>query len=344
MILLINLDALGDVLMTTAVLKPIKRKYPVSTIYWVTENAAIPLIENNPFIDRIMPFNFETYLILKNLKFDLVLNADKSQRAASFAMEMNAKVKKGFKINRQGAIIPFNKEAYYNYELGLNDNLKFKINKKTGQQILAETFGLEYRRDEYILVLSEKQKEFLKKYKSENNIQEKDIIIGFNTGCAELYPNKKLNIEHIVTLINWIHRDFPYIKIALFGGKAETERNKKIEALLNFPIINTPTTLGLRTGIALMDIADIIVTGDTLGMHIGIALKKEIVAWFNVSCAQEIDLYDRGEKIISDVHCSPCWKKECDTLICIKNINLDAIYEAIKREIEKVKKIKNINN
>ncbi len=337
MILIINLDALGDVLMTTAMLKPIKRKYPQSTIFWVTEKSAIPLLENNPFIDRVMPFNFETYLILRNLEFDVVLNADKSQRSCSLAMEVNAKIKKGFKINKYGAIVPFDRDAKYNYEMGLNDNLKFKLNKKTGQQILAETFGLEYKRDEYVLILSQQQKEIIEKYKKEYNITEKDIVIGFNTGCSELYPNKKFEIEHIVYLINQIHKDFPEIKVALFGGKTETERNKQIESLINFPIINTPTELGLRTGIALMDLADIIVTGDTLGMHIGIALKKEIVAWFNVSCAQEIDLYNRGEKIISDVSCSPCWKRECESLICIKNINLNAIYEAIKREIEKVK-------
>ncbi len=338
MILIINLDALGNVLMTTAALKPIKRKYPKSKIIWVTEKSAIPILQNNPLIDKVMPFNFETYLTLKNLKFDIIYNVDKSARAASLAMELNSKIKKGFKVNRFGAIVPFDKSANYNYFLGLNDRVKFIENKKTGQQILAETLDLDYQRDEYILNLSDEQKEFVDKYKKDNNIKENDIVVGFNTGCSELYPNKKLGIEHIIKLIELIHRDFPNIKIALFGGKAENERNKKIADSFEFNIINTPTNLGIEYGIAVMDIADIIVTGDTFGMHIGIGLKKRMVVWFNVSCAQEIDLYNRGEKIVSDVECSPCWKRSCDSLICLKNIRLDLIYDAIKKEI------KNINN
>ena len=36
-ILIINLDAMGDVLMTTAQLPALKRKFPESTIYWITD-------------------------------------------------------------------------------------------------------------------------------------------------------------------------------------------------------------------------------------------------------------------------------------------------------------------
>ncbi len=43
-ILIINLDAMGDVLMTTAQLPAIKRKYPVSTITWITLKNAAPLL------------------------------------------------------------------------------------------------------------------------------------------------------------------------------------------------------------------------------------------------------------------------------------------------------------
>lgn len=41
-ILIINLDAMGDVLMTTAQLPSIKRKYPESTIYWITLKMLLP--------------------------------------------------------------------------------------------------------------------------------------------------------------------------------------------------------------------------------------------------------------------------------------------------------------
>ncbi len=328
---------MGDVLMTTALLNPIKKKYPRSYIVWVTEAAAAVLLNNNPLIDKVMPYSLDTYISLKNFKFDLVLNVDKSLRSSSFAMEMKSKDKRGYKLSESGTIVPFNKEAEYAFQMGLDDNLKFYNNSLTGQQILAESFGLKYERDEYILNLDEEQLEFIKKYKKEEKISGDDITVGFNTGCAEQYPNKKLKIEHIANLCKLIHKDHPDVKIALFGGRNEKERNEKIINSLDFPIINTPTDTGLRNGIALMDIADIIITGDTLGMHIGIGLKKIIIPWFNITCSQEIDLYGRGEKVISKEECSPCWKRECDTLTCLKNIEIDKLYEAIRKEIEKIK-------
>ena len=56
------------------------------------------------------------------------------------------------------------------------------------------------------------------------------------------------------------------------------------------------------------------VTGDSLGMHMAIALKKHVVAWFGPTSPQEIDLYERGVKILADVGCAPCWKSSCDVL------------------------------
>ncbi|NCS87746.1 MAG: glycosyltransferase family 9 protein, partial [Ignavibacteria bacterium] len=61
-ILIINLDAMGDVLMTTAQLPALKRKFPESTIYWVTLKIASKLLENNPYIYKI--FNFDAGSIL----------------------------------------------------------------------------------------------------------------------------------------------------------------------------------------------------------------------------------------------------------------------------------------
>lgn len=340
MILLIHREAMGAVLMSTAILPALKRKYPKSYLIWVTESPSIPLLENNPLIDRVMPFDFNTFMALKNIRFDLVLNADKSQISAGFAMEMNGTKKMGFRMGPSGALMPFNREAQYNYRLGLDDDLKFRKNRKSVPQYTAETFGLVYKKDGYILNLSREQKDFIEEYSKKTGLGPRDLVVGFNTGCSELYKNKKLEVGHILSLIKRIHQNHPDVKIALFGGKSETERNERIVREAGFPLINTPTTKGLRTGIAVMDIADVIVTGDTLGLHIGIGLKKRIVAWFNVSCSQEIELFGRGEKIASGAECSPCWKRECSSLVCFEKIELDRIYEAIEREIGKAKKDK----
>ena len=62
-----------------------------------------------------------------------------------------------------------------------------------------------------------------------------------------------------------------------------------------------------------------------------IALKKHTIAWFGSTCAHEIDLYDRGEKILSRVSCGPCWKRSCDKeVMCHEMLSLKAILLATK--------------
>jgi heptosyltransferase-2 len=328
-ILIINLDAMGDVLMTTAQLPAIKRKFPESTIYWVTLKNAAPLLFNNPLIDHLYQFNSESILILQQIAFDYVMNVDKSQPSCALLNSVKAKKKLGFGLNADGKIIPVNEGAYYNYRLGMDDYLKFKVNKRTGQDYLAETFELEYKRDEYIFEFTEEEKLFIQKYKKKVGLKPKDKVVSFNTGCSELYPNKKMTIEQHVYLIRQLLKK--KYKIILLGGPEDTLRNKEIYSHFKGKIINTPTTEGLRRGVCYEDLADIIITGDSLGMHIGIALKKFIIVWFGVSCWTEIDLYDRGIKLFQeDLFCSPCWKKQCPyNLECIKMIDLNRILSEV---------------
>jgi len=328
-ILIINLDAMGDVLMTTAQLPALKRKFPESSIYWITLKNSAPLLLNNPLIDHIYTFDTSSILILEQLKFDYVINVDKSQQSCALLNHLQSNYKLGFGLNSDGKIIPVNEGANYNYNLGMDDHLKFRVNQKTGQEYLAETFELDYKRDEYIFEFTEEEKQFIEKYKKKVGIKRKDKVIGFNTGCSELYPNKKMTIDQHIYLIRQLLKN--KYKIALLGGPEDTQRNKEIYSHFKGKIINTPTTQGLRRGICYESIPDIIVTGDSLGMHIAIALKKFTIVWFGVSCWTEIDLYDRGVKLFQqDLFCSPCWKKQCPyDLECIEMIDLDRIIKQV---------------
>ncbi len=107
---------------------------------------------------------------------------------------------------------------------------------------------------------------------------------------------------------------------------------------LSTRLFNPPATEGLRKGIVYENAADIVITGDSYGMHLAVALKKYVLVWFGVSCWTEIDLYERGEKFIpAGLFCSPCWKKSCPyDLECIKMIDLDRMYSTALEYAEKV--------
>lgn len=334
-ILIVSLDALGTVLMNTAILPSIKRKFPVSTIYWITMPGADKILFNNPLIDKIFVWNDESRMILRQIKFNYVYNTDKSNYACAFANEINATNKLGFILNEDGKIIPANKSAFYSYKLGLDDKLKFRLNERTGLDIVHEAIELEYLKDEYLFNFSEEEVDFIETYKKEINYSNKYIYVGFNTGCSNLFPNKKMTIDQHLHLINELSKDDQYIFV-LLGGKEDTERNNKIYSLLNpkvqAKVIKTPTELGLRRGACFMSISDIVITGDSFGMHLAIALKKHVIAWFGLSCWAEIELYNRGIKLYQqDLECSPCWKKSCPyNLECISGIDLQKIIAEVQ--------------
>ena len=335
-ILIINLDAMGDVLMTTAQLPALKRKFPDSSIYWITLKISAPLLLNNQYIDHVFTYDAESTAVLDEMKFDYIMNVDKSQRACALINSLDSKNKLGFGLNDDGKIIPLNEGAVYNYNLGMDDHLKFKVNQRTGQDYLAETFDLDYQRDEYIFNFTDEEKEFIKNYKNENGLKENDLVIGFNTGCSNLYPNKKMTVEQHIYLIKKLLELQKY-KILLLGGPEDTGRNNEIYSHFKDKIINTPTNSGVRRGACFEEMADLIITGDSFGMHLGIALKKYIIVWFGVSCWTEIDLYDRGIKIFQEnLFCSPCWKKVCPyNLECIQMIDMDKIISEVNSYFER---------
>lgn len=330
-ILIVNLDAMGNVLATTAILPALKRKYPLSSINWITLKNSAPLLWQNPHIDNIYVWEPESWLILQQLKFDLILNVDKSKRSAAFTQSLRSKEKLGFGMNPIGAIIPLNKEARENYILGLDDHLKFRVNTKTVQQIQCEQFRLKYQRDEYVLELTTDEWQFTQQCKKDAGIKANEILVGLNTGCSELYPNKKMTIEQHVALIQRLAR-VDGVRLVLVGGPEDTLRNAEIARQSESQVINTPTTDGLRKGLCYINMCDLVISGDSFGMHAAIGLKKHLIVWFGVSCWNEIDLFERGVKLIPEgLHCSPCWKKQCPyNLECIESVDLQAIENYVR--------------
>jgi len=332
-ILLINLDAMGNVLATTSILPAIKRKFPESTITWITEKRTAALLQHNPLVDRIFTWEPESWLILQQMTFDVLMNVDKSRRSGAFAVSVKAKKKLGFGMNASGQIVPLSRDAAPNYLLGLDDDLKFHVNRKTVPQLQCEEFRLPYRRDEYVLTLSPEEREYRDRYAREQGLADGvSVVVGLNTGCSDLYPNKKMTIDQHVALIGLLAK-VPGIRVLLLGGPEDTVRNAEIAREAGRHVLSTPTTEGLRRGLCYVDLCDLVVTGDSFGMHAAIALKKFVVVWFGVSCEAEIDLFERGVKLIPEgLSCSPCWKQECPYNVeCRQMIDLERIAAEVAR-------------
>ncbi len=334
-ILIINLEAMGNVLVTTTLLPALKRKYPVSTITWITLKNAYRLLDHNPLVDEVLVWEPEAWMKLSGRTFDLAMNIDKAKNSCAFLMSVKARRKAGYVLNGDGVIVPANREAEYNYRLGLSDELKFRVNTKPNTQLLTEAMGLTYRRDDYILNLSPEEQAFCRTYRRDvvegGGAAPGRTVVGFNTGCSDLYPNKKLTLDQHVVLINQLAAD-PGLRVVLLGGPEDTGRNAELVRRLGDKVVSTPTTEGVRRGLCYVNVCDVVISGDSFGMHASIGLKKHVIVWFGLTCPQEIDLFERGVKMIPEgLACAPCWKRECPyNLECIQMVDLDAIVAGVR--------------
>ncbi len=331
-VLIIKLAAMGDVLRTTALLHGLRRKYNPIHITWLVDKESVPLLELNPYVDRVLVKDLDSTLRLQVESFDILVNLDKAIPAASLATLVKAKEKFGFGLSPQGNMYPLNKEAEYSFDLGLSDELKFRKNTKTYQELSYESLGLSYHNDEYILNLSPADYQYSRDLLEAAGVSNNDLLIGLNTGCGHALETKKWTLDGFVELSEMLTNNL-HAKVLLLGGPSEMPRNREIKAKARVSVIDTGGNNTLRQFAGIISCCDAIVSGDTIAMHIAIALKRPVVAIFGPTCAQEIDLYGRGQKIVEDLNCAPCYKGECEMMDCMKNISPQQIYSAVQQLI-----------
>ena len=342
-ILIIKLAALGDVVRTTAVLKPIKTKYKNSKIFWITEDSATHILYNNPYVDEIVPFS-QVYK-LYNLHFDMLINFDLDNYALSLTKNIFADKKFGFFLNENDEIVCSNEAAEKWFELSHNDLLK-KQNKKTYQQYMIDI--LEFKNllpQDYpiIIKLTKEEKKFAEMFAKKFYITKSDLVIGINLGGGDKWRKKEYPVEQTAELVSLIvnssklkiksKRD---IKLLLFGGEKEEERNKKILSSVNNPLlVDTGCKNTLREFFSLINLCDVLITSDTLALHIAIALNKKVIVLFGPTSYAEIELYNLGKKIISPIECIVCYNRVCNKKPdCMQLITPKRIYNTLLNLIQ----------
>jgi len=340
-ILIIKLGAMGDVLRTKSILPALKKKYPESWITWLTAPGSESIVKDSA-VDEICTFDTEGILSLEGREFDSLYCLDKDKAAIALSKKISAKNKFGYAPSIHNTVGVWNKDAEYALRLGLSDEFKYRMNQKTHQEILAMTCELDYNRDEYTLQVSEESKSKIINKLINAGLDQSKTIIGLNTGCGPVFQTKAWTAEGFIETIHTL-AELKDVQIPLLGGKKEHEINQRIlnecENIPKDKLIDTGTENSLEDFFAVVDYCDVVLSSDSLAMHIAIALRKHVVAFFGPTCEQEIDLYDRGEKIVTDYSCSPCYLKSCDVdPYCMEAMKAETVLSAIKRQIESVTK------
>ena len=333
-ILIIKLDALGDVLRSTCILGPLHKAHPGARLEWLTNENALPFFEGNPLVRQVHAFPGVAWIDLLAQRYDLVINLDNAPLSSKLATLAQGVRKVGFGYDATGHIHPFNEEAREWYHMGLFDDIK-RVNRKTYQQIALEICGLPTEDRPLHLYLRDDERAWAAGHARTLGLRSDRPVIGFNTGASDRWEHKKWTEEGFIGLVREMQAasaEGAAPQILLLGGPREAERNARIAAISPGAVFLGGSDNSLRQFFALVDLCDLVVTGDTLALHVAAALGKKVVALFGPTSEAEIDLYGRGIKLASDAPCVGGYRTRCDVLpTCMERIGVGQVHDAIRQ-------------
>ena len=253
--------SLGDVLRTTAILHPFKKDH----VTWVTDRSAVPILKLNPRINRLLHWNLATVLQLMQEQFDILINLEKVPGICALAANIQAWQKYGFRFDAVTGEGKAYKEAINALYVAQDERLKVKSGKHW-LELLYEMAGLLWKNEGYILRLPER-------------LYDRHVMVGLNWHVGSKFPGK-----------GW--SDGCWMKLReLLANEGMTVDMQVNPGEIRLP---EPGSDKLTDYMNWIDECSCLVTCDSLGLHVAMALDKRVVGLFGPTKASEMPPYSKG--------------------------------------------------
>jgi ADP-heptose:LPS heptosyltransferase len=291
-ILVVRFSSIGDIVLTTPVVRCLKTQIDNAEIHYVTKVQYQSILQDNPYIDKLFFLKESlTYLIqdLKKEKYDVVIDLHNNLRTRILKWKLGAR---SFSFNK------------LNFEKWLMVN--FKINHLPDKHIVDryleaiklldiknDALGLDY----FIPDKDEIPWEWLPE-------SHRNGFVAYAIGGQ--HETKKLPLEKMVELCKKINKP-----IVLLGGKEDFDNGEKISQTVGITVFNSCGKLNLNQSASVIKKAFCVFSHDTGLMHIAAAFKKEVYSiWGNTIPAFGMYPYRTKFHSLENNHlnCRPCSK------------------------------------
>lgn len=316
-ILVVRFSSIGDIVLTTPILRCIKQQLKDVELHYVTKHSFLSVIENNIYVDKVFTIKDSLKDVIPQLKkenYDYIIDLHHNVRTLRLKTALG---KKSFSFNK------------LNWEKFLIVN--FKRNKLPHVHIVDRYFetvqslgvtndvkGLDYfihEKDE-IDIPSSLPSMFHENYNA--------LVVGGSYFTKQIPLNKLKEIC-----------DKSSLPLILLGGKEETAIAEQVYQLYKNKTINLCGKLNLNQSASIIQQANKVITSDTGLMHIAAAFKKDIISlWGNTIPEFGMGPYLAGKNSqileVQDLSCRPCSKlgyKKCPKghFKCMNDIEIKSI-------------------
>lgn len=301
--LVLKFGAAGDALRNTPLLSRLRRE-GYDQITWIADRSSIEVLSFATSIDRLVAYGPDAEKVVRDEAFETVFSLDEDPRATALAMTARSSDRRGYGQDADGKLKPLDARAAYAFRLGIDDELKFRTNRKTVPEIIFEMAGYRYEGEPY-----------------EFSIDRPPRIskqIALNIGVGPRWPSKAWPEENWRELATSLRAE-GYRPLFL-GGEAERETLSRLRDSL------PPAPLAEFARVVAS--SEVLVTADTLGLHVGLGVKTYVVGIFCPTAAVEIEWFGTGEALAASK--GPCYKPRCPHWPgCISEITPARVMERI---------------
>ena len=301
-ILLIRFSSIGDIVLTTPVIRTLKTQLNCE-LHVLTKEKYSTILSNNPNIDAVYTLRKsikEVIPFLKVEKFDLIIDLQKNRRSYQLRKALNKPVSSFPKLNIQKWLM-----------------VNLKINRLPDVHIVDRYF----KAVEHLNVINDGKG--LDYFIPEDAIVEvKKINLDLSNGYIAIaiggqHFTKMLPAEKLISIISKIN--YP---VVLLGDRQDRNRGDEIIKQLQKPdVFNTCGNYNLDQSASLIQQSAAVISNDTGLMHIAAALQKPIVSiWGNtIPKFGMYPYFPSGNTTsvfseVNDLKCRPCSKlgyKKC---------------------------------
>ena len=335
-ILIIRLSAMGDVLLTTPLLRLLKKKFPEAEIDFLVKQEYSSLISTNPYIHQIWIFsqsnNFFEFIKLclqmRNIQYDGIIDLQVNVRSFFLWILSNAKWKVRYKPWRWKRFLLVHLHRNY-YKTDMPVPLRF-LSALLPWGIQDDGLGLELKVDE-------KAKCVVRSHMKNRGIGLMNRIVVLAPGASKM--TKRWPSENYAAVGNYCNsRNY---KVVLVGGDQDCQACEKVTKAMDMLPENFSGKLSFQETAALVAESDLLVTNDTGVMHMGSALKKKVVAIFGPTTHHLGFMPFRTHSIVVEksLSCRPCSYHGTDICSqghfrCMKDIQVEDVIQAAKNLLD----------
>lgn len=328
--LIIRFSSIGDIVLTTPVVRCLRKQYPDAEIHFLTKHTFKSMLEHNPYIDKIHTMGDSFDLMLHELQaeaYDYIIDLHHNLR--TLRIKRFLKNVKSFSFNK------LNVEKFILTNFKINTLPKEHIVDRymetvASLAVINDGMGLDY----FIPKMDE-----IKNDDTPTSHLHGYIAIVIGAALA----TKKLPLHKLKELCAAI--DHPII---LLGGKEDYEDGKAIAAQDEIKIYNACGKFNLNESAALVKGAKLVITHDTGLMHIAAALQKPIISiWGNTVPAFGMYPYygSRSNKEYDVVEIKKLWCRPCSKIgynkcpkghfKCMEKIAVNDIVNLVRQRLHK---------